>query len=43
MMTIVVIVTVVAQTRNAAIAMWTIVALDIVISTTIVEALFDDN
>jgi hypothetical protein len=40
MMTIVVIVTTVARTRNASIAMQTIVALDIVISTTTVEASF---
>ncbi len=40
MMTIVIVVTAVARTRNAAIAMQTIVALDIMISTTTVEVSF---
>ena len=40
MMTTVVIVTAVARTHDASIAMQTIVALDIVISTTTVEASF---
>ncbi len=40
MMTIVIVVTAVAQTRDAAIAMQTIVVLDIVISTTTVEVSF---
>ncbi len=40
MMTIVIIVTAVVRTRDAAIAMQTIVALDIVVSTTTVEVSF---